>query len=336
MRIGILIALSLVLTACGGTSEDQSRDKISLGSPVSDELAADDGAAREEGSVPFDIDKIAVSNAALGAFPYFSLPDGYTNERRGKFTKDFARFPFWVEGKPVWVEGKFYGTSFTPVRGKEMSQFEVKKNFESVISQLGGVQLSEEKIPSDTIRSWGDEITSGFLDGLGDVYNAPATTYVIRRDDGNIWVHLVTNSAQGWYIVGREQGFEQTASILSADALKEAIDRDGKATVQVNFATDASEILPASKPQIDAIATMLKEQPNLRLAVNGHTDNTGNAGHNQRLSEQRAASVKLALVALGVEAGRLTSKGFGSTEPVADNGSEEGKARNRRVELVRL
>ncbi len=335
MRAIGLIALSLLVTACGGGSNGPEADD-GVGT-----IAAPNGAAPAEvdgeaATADFSIEQVAISNVPLGEFPYFSLPEGYTNERRGSFTKDFARFPFWVKGAPVWVEGKFYGSGFVPVKDKEMSEFEVAKNFESVIAQLGGVKLSEEKIPSDIVRGWGDEITSGFLDGLGDVYNAPATTYVIRRADGNVWVHLVTNNAQGWYIVGREEGFGQSASLLPAAELKEAIDRDGKAIVQVNFATDESNILPDSRPQIDAIMTVLKGDPKLRLAINGHTDDTGDAAHNRSLSERRAASVRQALLDAGIAGDRLTARGFGSSVPIAGNDSDEGKARNRRVELVRL
>lgn len=75
--------------------------------------------------------------------------------------------------------------------------------------------------------------------------------------------------------------------------------------------------------------------PSLKLAVNGHTDNSGDPAHNQRLSEGRAKSVAAALTAKGIDASRLSAKGFGQDYPVADNGTEEGKAKNRRVELVK-
>ena len=80
---------------------------------------------------------------------------------------------------------------------------------------------------------------------------------------------------------------------------------------------------------------LLKEDASLQLAINGHTDNTGNTARNQTLSEGRAKAVVDAIVAKGVDAARLAAAGFGDSQPVADNGSEAGKARNRRVELVR-
>ena len=86
----------------------------------------------------------------------------------------------------------------------------------------------------------------------------------------------------------------------------------------------------------DLTASLLKANPKLKLSVEGHTDNTGTPEGNRKLSDARAASVKAALVAKGIEAPRLQSKGFGQDKPVADNRTEEGRAKNRRVELVKL
>lgn len=331
MRILAVTALSLMLANCGGAPQNSSQ-------PAADNATASPqpAAGEQAAGAGFDIKRVPISSAEMGEFPYFSLPEGYSSQGYGKFNKDFARFPFWVNGQAVWVEGQFYGTSFIPVGDKDMSEYEVKRNFESAITGLGGVKLSEGKIPGDTIKAWGDEITMGFIDGIGDIYNDAVTTYVIRRDDGNVWVHLTTNSSQAHYIVGKEKGFKQTVSLLPADKLKQAIDRDGKVSVEVNFATDASEILPGSRPQIGAIAKLLKENSTLRLAINGHTDGTGDGARNLALSQRRAASVALALVDAGVADDRLTTAGFGSKQPVSNNDSEDGKARNRRVELVRL
>ncbi|MCR5887660.1 OmpA family protein [Hymenobacter sp. J193] len=81
---------------------------------------------------------------------------------------------------------------------------------------------------------------------------------------------------------------------------------------------------------------LLQQNPTLRLAVQGHTDNSGTAPHNQQLSEARAAAVVATLTQAGVGAARLQSAGFGQSKPLADNSTEEGKAKNRRVELVKL
>ena len=80
---------------------------------------------------------------------------------------------------------------------------------------------------------------------------------------------------------------------------------------------------------------MLQSAPELRLEIGGHTDNVGTPDANQKLSEARAKSVVAALVAQGVSADRVSAKGYGQSSPVADNRTEEGRAKNRRVELVK-
>lgn len=283
----------------------------------------------------FDLESIPVSTATLGAFPYIGLPAGVTNQGYGKTDKAFARFPFQVDGKTRWVEGRFHGENFYAEEGTEFSEFAFVKNFEGLIEQMGGRKVYEGKVPREEIDAWGDEITQGFIDGLGDVYNDPVKTYVVRRNDGNIWVHLVTDNVHGSYVIGQEQAFQQTAKLLPAAELKKQLDTGGKVALQVNFATDKTEILPESLPQIDEVAELLKADGGLKLAVNGHTDNTGDAARNQALSEGRAQSVVAAVAAKGIDASRMVATGFGASQPVADNGTDAGRAQNRRVELVR-
>jgi outer membrane protein OmpA-like peptidoglycan-associated protein len=79
---------------------------------------------------------------------------------------------------------------------------------------------------------------------------------------------------------------------------------------------------------------MLTAYPNVTTSVRGHTDDTGDPAANKKLSADRAAAVQQALVARGVPASRITSEGFGAEQPIASNDSEEGRARNRRVELM--
>ena len=81
---------------------------------------------------------------------------------------------------------------------------------------------------------------------------------------------------------------------------------------------------------------LLNRHPGLRLSVDGHTDGTGTFARNQVLSEARARAVVAAMTQRGVPADRLGSQGFGQSRPIADNTTEEGRARNRRVELVKL
>ncbi|MFI5156314.1 MAG: OmpA family protein [Chitinophagales bacterium] len=104
----------------------------------------------------------------------------------------------------------------------------------------------------------------------------------------------------------------------------------------INFDTDKSSIKPESMGTLNMIVQILKDNPDLKFDIEGFTDNSGNPAHNLTLSQQRADAVKTQLVSMGVNAGRLTAKGFGDSKPVSDNNTPEGKANNRRVEFVKI
>jgi OmpA-OmpF porin, OOP family len=118
--------------------------------------------------------------------------------------------------------------------------------------------------------------------------------------------------------------------------LYDALATSGRVATQgIYFNVGSDQIKPESGPTLKEIAAMLAEHPTLKLTIEGHTDDQGNAGENQALSERRAVAVKQALVtSFGVDAARLSPKGMGSSKPVASNATSEGRQQNRRVELV--
>jgi len=146
---------------------------------------------------------------------------------------------------------------------------------------------------------------------------------------GGIWSGKKSSDTVGtcpnWK--GRQDGSSQLAQELSAT---------GRARLYgINFDTDSAVLRPDSKPALDAIVALAKAQPGWTFTIEGHTDSTATAAHNQTLSEQRAAAVSAWLANAGVTANRLKTQGFGATKPVADNETALGRAQNRRVELVK-
>lgn len=102
----------------------------------------------------------------------------------------------------------------------------------------------------------------------------------------------------------------------------------------VYFDTNRSEVKGASKTTLNSMADILKEYPKSNILVEGHTDSAGPDDYNMDLSEQRASSVTDYLISQGIDTGRLTTKWYGENQPIADNTTKEGKAKNRRVELA--
>ncbi|MBA2244411.1 MAG: OmpA family protein, partial [Gemmatimonadetes bacterium] len=100
------------------------------------------------------------------------------------------------------------------------------------------------------------------------------------------------------------------------------------------FASGQSALSPRAREEVRQIATVLTQFPEQRIAVEGHTDSVGSETANQRLSEQRAESVRAALIAEGIDPGRVEMVGYGQSRPIADNATADGRAQNRRVEIV--
>jgi OmpA-OmpF porin, OOP family len=119
--------------------------------------------------------------------------------------------------------------------------------------------------------------------------------------------------------------------------LYETLAEKGRVSTQgIYFDTGSDRIKPESSGTLKEIGTMLKEHPELKLTIEGHTDNVGSAPANQTLSEKRAAAVRQALIdAYQVDAARLQAKGLGQTKPAGSNDTPEGRQQNRRVELVK-
>ena len=101
----------------------------------------------------------------------------------------------------------------------------------------------------------------------------------------------------------------------------------------VNFELNSSELTAGSSEALDKAVAAMNKYGDLRIEIQAHTDSMGEAAYNQALSEKRAASVREYLVAEGVAANRMEAKGYGESNPIADNGTREGRAKNRRVEL---
>ncbi len=198
-------------------------------------------------------------------------------------TQDFERFEFFVEkGKKierVKVEGKKTELQYQIKKGEKMpSGTEMVRNHQNALKAVGGEVLWEKQ-------------NSGYQ-----------TTLRLKKGGQEAWVDVHPYSMSYNLTIVEVASMEQK---ISSSAMLEALNKDGFIALDIHFDTSKATIKEESHPQVAEIAAMLKTNPKLKVSVEGHTDNTGTPEGNRKLSDERAKSVKAALVAAGIEATRL-------------------------------
>ena len=176
---------------------------------------------------------------------------------------------------------------------------------------------------------------AGFNILYTDVYAGGARFYMTAQK-GPQWVHLyvVSDSYDLWAVKQKEMTQVMKAN---AEGWAEQVNQTGRVTVYgINFDTGKATIRPDSEPALNEVAKMLQANASWAMLVAGHTDNVGAKEMNLGLSRQRAEAVIAWLSGRGVDKARLVPAGFGDTRPVAENTDDEGRQKNRRVDLVKL
>jgi outer membrane protein OmpA-like peptidoglycan-associated protein len=227
-------------------------------------------------------------------------------------SREFDAYDFFAaKGPKHREEGRFTFITYAIERGKaEQSGLAVVRNYESALAKIGGTTAA-----SDPQRWVNGKVV---VDGREAWVQA-------EKGNGKIWLRIVEKAPMAQHIV--------------ADAASFAKDLRATGHVAVYgilFDTGKSVVKPESKPALEEVAKLLKSEAGLRLWVVGHTDSVGRVDDNMRLAQARAEAVAAELAAAhGVSSARLTGFGVGPLAPVAGNETEEGRAKNRRVELVR-
>ncbi|PXA99259.1 hypothetical protein DMC47_04300 [Nostoc sp. 3335mG] len=345
-----LAALSLLaLAACSSQSPDPDPKvlaNVAATEAVATPAATPSAAPTAEAAAQpgFDPDTAPVVDAKLGAWPYFGIVDGYEKFRPeimptsdgARFLEDvpYDRWEFFDGHKLIPVEGR---TIITGGKGSSASFFQVQKTYEKLVHDLGGVTVYEgsgKPLKDNRLMFQDKRFRANYVyeeDQMG--------VYMLRTPTSQIWVEVYhpweDNSKNYWLTIVEKKALEVKVRLVPAEELKRGLDSAGHVALYLNFDTDKTAIRPEAQPVIAEIVKLLQADPSLKLEVQGHTDTAGTAAHNVTLSQGRAAAVVAALRAQGIAADRLVARGYGQDKPIADNGSEEGRARNRRVELVK-
>ena len=193
--------------------------------------------------------------------------------------------------------------------GRQVSMVQIARNYEAAMKKIGGKILYAE-----------GNITCAKLEKGG------AKTYVQAGafNEGTVYELIIVET----------KALEQEV-VADAAALKQGLAAEGKVALYgLYFDTGKALVKPESEPTLVEVVKLLKQNATLKLFVVGHTDGTGTLEVNVKLSSDRAAAVVAALVSRGIDAGRLKAAGVGPWSPVATNRTDDGKAKNRRVELV--
>ena len=181
-------------------------------------------ATTESTSSTFDISKIPISNIPLGQAPYISLPNGY--QFHEATTVNFEKVPFWTGQHIENIEGQLYSAAIQQNENyKEGSFLELQRNLEDVIKKLGGTQITQSQITKQELEKIPQKFQVDYVAGLGDIFNNPTQTFVIRQANKDIWFQL-TQSGNGnaGLLVAETKPVQITAKALSSDQLKTALD----------------------------------------------------------------------------------------------------------------
>jgi len=258
------------------------------------------------------------------------LPDVYTIEL------DFWQNDGHVTGEPPW-------------QNYQLLLYDERGSYDDVQSEVIGIVFGEGRVgcwyktPSGDVRESNVDNIPGNLNAWNRFsfsFNQRALKVYIN----GVRIINIPNAAGAKYFTIHKNQYENHKGAVSnirvakgAVPLYDRMMSDGKfITYGITFDVGKSTIKPESMGEINRIVTLMKEKPELKFSVEGHTDSTGSAANNQTLSEARSQAVVDKLVGLGIARDRLKAAGKGQTSPIADNGTDEGRAKNRRMEFVKI
>lgn len=290
----------------------------------------------------FSWDNIPESTIDIGAYPYITPPKGMIVDKNTSSTEsyDFHKLEMF-DGKSFFdIEGRVDKMGIMMDGGKEWNQYYFDKSIKDYLNTIGAKLIFEGKISNELVNQKGETVNDRYAYFnnfyVGDIVNSPISMYVLKLPTKKIGIQVYSDVVSAQIGVVESKEFEQTIEKITASKIISEINEKGFATLHINFDTGKSRIKAESYEVIGEISKMLKANTDLKIRIEGHTDNVGDAEFNMKLSKNRAKTVLMSLIDEGIEESRLKSEGFGQTKPTGDNATEEGRAQNRRVELRKI
>lgn len=324
----------LLYTACNNESNSNKANTEITSQDDSDKPEA---VGNQTPPKEFDIASIPVSDQNIGDFPFFSFPEGLAEQNK-PIQRKFDRLFFPIDGTMTPLEGRVWKTFVVTAPGHtdEWSLPYFEKSYDEAIKAVGGVKIFDGEIAKEEYDRYSKQASYLGEDGSIGYAGENTKVYVIHRaDGGDVYIQLAGNTASGKINILQKEPFKQTITMLKADQIQKELAEKGKAILYINFDVDKATLKPDGEDAVHEIVNVLDTDKDLKLSIEGHTDNTGNADHNKKLSEDRAKTVLESLSASGIDKSRLKASGYGAEKPLVENDSEENKAKNRRVELVK-
>lgn len=332
-KTAYIIGLSALIVACNQSAKKQDNGADSTATNVESHEAK---GQENKISTDFNIEDIPFSTADIGDFPFFTLPEGLQSMNK-PFEKKFDVCFFPINGVMTPIEGRLYKIFVTNKQGEEYSKRYFEKSMEDYLVSVGAVKIFDGEITKEEYDRYHKEDPNKGADGDIGYQGEQIKFYVIRsKDKGNIYVQFTSTNASGKLNVLQEAAFVQTITKITSEEIAKDLTEKGKSILYINFGVDKSNLTKEGEETVKQIAEALQKEQSLRISIEGHTDNSGESSHNIKLSNDRANEVMQNLTKQGIDNSRLTATGFGSEQPLVTNDSEENKAKNRRVELVRI
>lgn len=333
----IAVIFFINAVACNNSKSRKAEATVNQDSVIAGGQSVDD---KNSADLPreFDINSLPISNHALGDFPFFSFPEGLKATNK-PIERKYDELYFPINGVMTPLQGRVWKTyvSSTDDNGNEWSLPYFFKSYDEAIMAVGGVKIFDGEINNDEYERYHKKAAYLGEDGSIGYVGQNIRVYVIRRANGqDIYIQLTGNTASGDLNILQKEEFKQTITQIKADQIQADLEQNGKSILHINFDTDKASLKPDGIESFNEIVKVLKQDRKLNLLIKGFTDNTGEANRNKILSAERAETVKRFLIEAGIDKARLSSEGEGQLSPIADNSTEEGRAKNRRVELIKV